>query len=60
MTPADKVSAILGVWNDVPSLKARIEKLTGKMVSLRSRAKYNENQRKLQKNYRDQLRKKKP
>lgn len=41
-------------------LKAALEKETGQMVCFRSRAKYNENQRKLQKKYRDQLHKKKP
>jgi len=33
-------------------LKARLEKLTGKMVSFRSRKKYNETQRNLQRNRR--------
>lgn len=33
-------------------LKAALEKETGKMVTFRSREKYNENQRKLQKKYR--------
>lgn len=48
MNKEDKISAILGAWNDPWSLKMQLEKLTGKMVSFRSRANYNKNQRELQ------------